>query len=194
MSIRDDIIAALRSNSTDQFVREHLFDRIPHLFNGDRSAFVTWKDHLARALEVDAACLTFVGSSAIGVSLNPDKGFKMFDDDSDIDVGIISHYHFTVSWRYLRTQGHRRAHLGPKTVAAWDDHVSRLIYWGTIATDQLLGILPFGHQWLKALSTMSTMSPTVGRDIKLRIYSDYDSLRSYQQLSARRARDEILTM
>lgn len=193
MSIRDDVLTVLRTEPTEKFVRESLFDRVPHVFNGDRNAFLFWKGTLARALEVDSACISFVGSAAIGISLNPNKGFKLFDDESDIDVGVISHYHFTISWRYLRTQGHRRLHLDTKTISAWDEHVSRLIYWGTIATDKLLGILPFGQQWLKALSLMSTISPTVGRDINLRIYADYESLRAYQELSAKKARDEILS-
>ena len=194
MSIRDDVLAALRAESTDKFVRDSLFDRVPHVFNGDRKAFLQWKHLLARALEVDPACLMFVGSSALGISLNPNKGFKSFDDESDIDVGVISHYHFTVSWRYLRTQGHRRLHLDQKTISAWNEHVTRLIYWGTIATDKLLGILPFGAQWLKALSYMATIPPTVGREVNLRIYSDYESLRAYQELSAKKARDEILSL
>lgn len=194
MSIRDDILATLRADPTDKFVRDSLFDRVPHVFGGNRKAYIHWKSLLAQSLEVDSACLSFVGSSALGISLNPNKGFKSFDDESDVDVGVISHYHFTVSWRYLRTQGHRRLHLDAKTISAWDEHVTRLIYWGTIATDKLLGILPFGAQWLKALSHMATVSPTVGREINLRIYADYESLRAYQELSARKARDEILSL
>lgn len=193
MSTRQDILRALASLPVDEFLAEHLFDRIPHVFGGDRHAFLSWKAGLSQAIEVDPACITLVGSSAVGISLNPAKGFKAFDTESDIDVGIISHYHFTVSWRYLRTQGHRRLRVDAKTLAAWDDHANRLIYWGTIATDKLLGILPFGLQWLDALTRMSNVSPTVGRDIKLRIYSDYESLRAYQALSVKHARDEVIS-
>ena len=186
------MIAALGSLPVKEFLSQNLFDRVPYIFNGDRSSFVSWKTQLSHAIEVDPACITFVGSSALGVSLNPNKGFKLFDDESDIDVGVISSYHFTVSWRYLRTQSHRRLHVDSKTLAAWNDHADRLIYWGTIATDKLLGILPFGKQWLDALSQMSKATPTIGRDINLRIYNDYESLRAYQELSVKKARDEVL--
>ncbi len=60
------------------------------------------------------------------------------------------------------------------------DHVHKYIYWGTIATDKLLPYLPFGKKWLEALDQMSRIAPTVGRDIKIRVYKDFDSLRSYQ--------------
>src|SRR5436190_1208070 len=96
-----------------------------------------------------------VGTSAIGVSLNPRKFFKVFDQGSDIDVAVISSYHFTIAWRFLRAQGHRRTHVDAKTRIAWNEHVNRFIYWGTIATDKLLGILPFGKEWLSAVNQMT---------------------------------------
>lgn len=186
-------MSAIEALSAADFISQYLFDRVPHVFGDERKSFLSWKGALAKAIEVDPACIILVGSSAVGISLNPSKGFRPFDSGSDVDVGVVSHYHFTVAWRFLRTQGHRRTHVDAKTRAAWDEHVTRYIYWGTIATDRLLGILPFGKQWLGALTTMAQISPTVARDINLRIYSDYESLRTYQILSAQRARDDILT-
>jgi hypothetical protein len=193
MSIRNQIISELSGLATPEFISEYLFDRVPYLFSDDRKTFLSWKNALAKAIEVDAACVTFVGSAALGISLNPAQGFKLFDDSSDVDIAVISSYHFTVAWRHLRTQGHRRTHVDARTRAAWDEHVRRYIYWGTIATDRLLGILPFGKQWLDALNKMAHIAPTIGRDINLRIYSDYESLRAYQLQSAQQAREEILT-
>jgi len=188
----NQVFTDLRELSPREFVSEYLFDRVPHLFSGDRKLYVEWKTKLANAIEVDPACIILVGSSAVGISLNPAKHFKRFDETSDIDVAVVSNYHFTVAWRFLRTQGHRRTHVDAKTRIAWDEHVRRFIYWGTIATDKLLGILPFGPQWLSAVTEMTRVTPTVGRDIKLRIYSDYESLRTYQVLSAQNAREDIL--
>jgi hypothetical protein len=193
MDIRCEVMSAIEALSAADFISQYLFDRVPHVFGDERRSFLLWKSALAKAIEVDPACITLVGSSAVGVSLSPSKGFKPFDSGSDVDVGVVSHYHFTVAWRFLRTQGHRRTHVDYKTRAAWDEHVKRYIYWGTIATDRLLGILPFGRQWLGALTTMAQVSPTVGRNINLRIYSDYESLRAYQILAAQLAREDILT-
>lgn len=187
------MLASLINLPPKEFLEHHIYDRIPYVFRDDRTSFISWKQRLSQSIEVDPACIQLVGSSALGISLNPNKGFKPFDEDSDIDVGIISHYHFTISWRYLRTQGHRRLHVDHKTRAAWDEHVNRLIYWGTIATDKLLGILPFGTQWISALTDMATVSPTIGRDVRLRIYSDFEALRAYQSLSVNSARDEAIS-
>jgi hypothetical protein len=193
MNVRDTILGALREREVRDFIAEFCFDRIPYIFSDDRRAFLEWKHSLAKGIDVDPACLNFVGSSAIGVSLNPSKGFKVFDEFSDVDVAVVSNYHFTVAWRFLRANSHRRTRVDHRTRTAWDEHVTRFIYWGTIATDRLLGILPFGLQWLNALTAMGRLAPTVGRDINLRIYSDYESLRAYQVQSALRAREELIT-
>jgi hypothetical protein len=188
---RETLIQALQGTSASAFLEQHLFDRVPHVFGDDRSLYVGWKRVLGEKIEVDPACLTVVGSAAIGSSLNPSKNLKGFDDQSDVDVAVVSSYHFTVAWRYLRTNGARRLSLDSRTRIAWDEHATKYIYWGTIATDRLLGILPFGLQWLKATSQMGALNPTQGRDVNLRIYADYESLRTYQMISIKHIRDSL---
>lgn len=185
---RDEFIESLKKESPTAFLELHVFDRIPAIFSGGRAQYVAWKRVLGESIEVDPACITIVGSAAMGVSLNPGKNFKLFDEDSDIDVAIVSSYHFTMSWRYLRMNGERRLNVDAKTRIAWDEHVKRYVYWGTIATDRLLGILPFGLQWLNAIGRISATPPTLGRSVNLRIYADYESLRAYQLQSVRSRR------
>lgn len=193
MECKTKILEALCSLPADKFVSEYFFDRVPYVFDGHRSSYVGWKTELASSIEVDPACVTIVGSSALGISLNPKKSFKPFDEKSDVDVAVVSSFHFTVAWRYLRTMGHRRTHVDARTRIAWDEHQTRFIYWGTVATDRLLGILPFGTKWLSALNKMSGVPPTVGRNVNLRIYSDFESLRAYQVHSVKHAREDIMS-
>lgn len=160
---REDLLQALKHDSSSRFLEEYVFDRIPHVFANDRSLFVAWKRALAEAIDVDAACVTIVGGAAVGYSLNPVRNFKAFDEQSDVDVAIVSHYHFTVALRYLRTSSERRLRVDQRTRIAWDEHVRRYIYWGTVATDRLLGVLPFGLRWLGAQTRMSSVDPTRGR-------------------------------
>jgi hypothetical protein len=186
---REAFIQSLRSESPVAFVENFLFDRIPAVFGSDRTLFVSWKRTLAKKIEVDPACITIVGSAATGASLNPSKNFKLFDEASDIDVAIISPYHFAIGWRYLRMNGARRLRVDARTRIAWDEHVNRYIYWGTLATDRLLGVLPFGLQWLTATSDIAQIAPTIGRSVNLRIYTDYDSLRAYHVQGVRNRRN-----
>ncbi len=190
---RETMIQTLQHLSVPTFLEEHVFDSVPHVFAGDRAAYVSWKRALGVALDVDPACPTIVGSAAVGYSLNPVKNLKPFNSGSDIDVAVISNYHFAVAWRYLRMNGTRRLKVDTRTRIAWDEHVNRYIYWGTIATDRLLGVLPFGLAWLAARSSMGLVDPTKGRDVNLRIYADYEALRAYQTMSLKSVRESLYT-
>lgn len=188
---RGALLEILKRDSPDKFLEEHVFDRVPHVFAADRALFIGWKRALAQAIQVDPACLTVVGGAAVGNSMSPGKNFKAFDEGSDVDVAVVSHYHFTVSWRYLRTNSARRMSVDERTRIAWDEHVKRYIYWGTIATDKLLGVLPFGLQWLRARTQMASIDPTKGRAVNFRIYDDFEALRSYQMMSIKTVRDSL---
>jgi hypothetical protein len=190
---REALLQTLQRLSAPIFLEEHVFDCVPHVFAGDRAAYVLWKRALGAAIDVDPACLTIVGSAAVGCSLSPVQSLKPFDSESDVDVAVISNYHFNIAWRYLRMNGMRRLKVDTRTRIAWDEHVNRYIYWGTIATDKLLGVLPFGLEWLKATGGMSLVDPTKGRDINLRIYADYEALRAYQMISVKNVRESLYT-
>ena len=189
---REAFITLLQGETPTRFIEDQFFDRVPHIFQADRVVFADWKRALGERLDVDPACLTLVGSSATGFSLNPNKNFKAFDNSSDVDVAVISGHHFTVGWRYLRMNGSRRMRVDARTRNSWNEHVTKYIYWGTLATDRLLGVLPFGREWLQASSHMAGLAPTQGRDVNLRIYSDYDALRAYQTQGARALREALL--
>jgi hypothetical protein len=189
---RANLIEGLKQTSVHAFIEKYVFDCVPCLFAGNRDLYIEWKRSLANEIEVDPACLTIVGSAAVGFSLNPAKNFRAFDSDSDIDVAVVSPYHFTIAWRYLRANSSRRMHVDKRTQTAWDDHVKRYIYWGTIATDRLLGVLPFGLEWLQSQSRMSSMNPANGRTINMRIYNDFESLRAYQVMCVKKLRELLL--
>ena len=170
-----------------------IMDRIPHIFADDIRAFARWRQTLASGLGVDPSSVLITGSAAFGVSLNPYKNYKYFDDSSDIDVAVISGYHFTEGWRSLRSIGAKRHGLSQVTKQSLDDHVTKYIYWGTIATDKILALLPYGKPWAAALEEMRNISPTNGRKIKARVYSDLQSLRAYQVHNLKNLKNEELS-
>jgi hypothetical protein len=183
--------AELLGREPDAFVSQYLFESVPQIFRGSLPNWVEWKQQLSDLIEVDSRDIVLTGSAAIGFSLNPKKGFKAFDDSSDIDCGIISPYHFEQAWRYLRKQRVVWMSLPRSTKSAIHDHRTRHVFSGAIATDWMLSILPFGSAWQSALELMSEIEPTKGRDVKLRIYKDFESLRHYQSSNIDRLRVAI---
>src|SRR2546426_11384821 len=63
--LRETVLKEITEKSPADFVAEHLFDRVPHVF-ANRQEFIMWKRRLAVRLEVDPADLTLVGSGATG--------------------------------------------------------------------------------------------------------------------------------
>jgi len=169
-----------------------ILERIPHVFDGDTELYIQWKEELSQKIHIDSSAIVFTGSSCCGFSLNPRKNYRDFAIGSDIDVALISQHYFDISWHTLRNLGTRYYDLVPRQRSAVDDHVNRLIYWGTIATDKILGILPFGKEWLIALNEMGQKKPFENRTVNIRIYKDFESLRDYQAKNLDKLRHKLL--
>jgi hypothetical protein len=170
-----------------------VFERIPHVFGGDRGLYVSWKHMLAEKIGVDPCCLVVTGSAGVGFSLSPGKNLKGFDRDSDVDVAVVSAHYFDLAWRAIRGLESKLLFLEPIAQAAIREHREKYIYWGTIATDKILHILPYAKEWMIALGSMGLVPPTEGRQVNARLYRDFDSLRRYQITSIEDLRPSLLT-
>jgi hypothetical protein len=177
--IKQRFITDLLSQPADLLASIWIIDRIPLIFDQDIKAYAEWRRFLAEGLGVDASALLITGSAAFGISLNPYKNYKYFDEKSDIDVAVVSDYHFMEGWRTLRNIGSIRHRLPQDVKQSIDDHVKKYIYWGTIATDKLLFLFPYGKKWTETLYKVSKIEPTIDRTINVRVYKDLNSLRAY---------------
>lgn len=132
----------------DFLVSKWVVEKLPHIFNGDYEKFLQTKLKLSKLLKVDSCSIIFVGSSCTGFSLSPNKKFREFNEKSDIDIAIISHYYFDVAWHTIRNITPFK--YTPDVQESIRTHRENLIYWGTIATDKILGIMPFAREWMQA--------------------------------------------
>lgn len=178
-----EVTAALHDLDAATFTDLHILDRVPAIF-ASREQYAKWRGTLASDLGVDPLCLVVVGSTAVGVSLSPktEKHLKAYHDESDIDLAIVSPLHFEEAWQFLRGLGPAANLQGRPDIAdllRW--HRRSLVFDGTIATDQLLPHLPFAARWQGALGRAGNAEPTQDRDVKARIYRDFESLRVYHR-------------
>lgn len=190
----DKLKSSIVDDHSDFVTSKWVLERIPFLFQDDLDLYIDWKERLSNLIEVDARAITITGSAAAGYSLNPDKNFRKFTKTSDIDVAVVSDYYFNVSWHYLRNLGPLRHSLNVKEKSSLEDHRKRLVYWGTIATDKIVQILPFGTKWIAAMEQMRKINPTIDRDINFRIYKDYESLREYQTNCISKLKDKLIVV
>lgn len=181
----------LRKLAPGIFASQYIFEAVPFIFDDDLACYVTWKTELGVRLATDPRAIAVVGSASLGFSLNPDKSFKHFDDSSDVDVAVVSYRHFESAWEHLRKLGAQRFGMSVEGQNAVNAHRTNYVFNGTIATDFILEYLPFAAQWLPAFAHMAGIPPTDGRDIRARIYRDFDSLREYQLRSVVAARAHL---
>ena len=185
------IVSDLRELQAAVFITRWFDEATPHVFGASRAGYLQWKSRIATELGVSWLDVVLVGSAAVGYSLSPYKKFKPFSADSDIDVAIMSPHYFDLAWRWMRRLGAERYRL-PQSAQEWvKEHEKRLVYWGAIATDQLLQYMPFGPDWVQKLAKLAQESPADGRTINVRLYRDHSSLESYLLDSVRKLRSTL---
>lgn len=163
--------------SYDFLTSKWVIERIPHIFNNNSEIYLKTKIQLASLINVDSCSIIFVGSASTGFSLSPGKNFRKFNDKSDIDIAIISHYYFDIAWHTLRNTNIHN--VSNETAQSIKEHRNKYIYYGTIATDKIIGLLPFGKEWLNAIQILQRSPLFENRDINFRLYRDHESLREY---------------
>ena len=187
-----DLLDDLMTGPLDLFCSRYIFDRTPHVFQDDWIGYLSWKAKLGSLLNVDSHDLVMIGSAAVGVSLSPTKNLRPFDDESDIDIAVVSQRHFDIAWRHLRSLGSSQLSMPAVVRDAIRDHKKHYVYLGVIATDQILVHLPFGPDWQRHIASMAKDAPTIGRNINMRLYHDSDALRFYHIEGLLRIRNQRL--
>jgi hypothetical protein len=190
--MKEDFLNDLIDLPVSFLASKWILERTPFAFNEDSELYLNWKEKLSKKILVDSSAIVFTGSSGCGFSLHPYKAYKKFNNESDIDIALVSDHHFDIAWHSLRNLGSKYYSLTPKQKTSVDDHVNRLIYYGTIATDKILPILPFGKEWTIALNAMTKEEPIDSRVINIRIYKDFKSLRDYQTNNLEKLRQTLL--
>ncbi|MBL0104615.1 MAG: hypothetical protein IPP51_13160 [Bacteroidetes bacterium] len=189
----DDFKAEITNTDISFMTSKWIIEKVPFIFSDNLENYIKWKEILANKIGVDSKAIVLTGSASVGFSLNPDNNLREFNEKSDIDVAIVSQHYFDLSWHFLRNIGTKRYGYNRKENGAIDDHRTRLIYWGTIATDKIIQLLPFGEKWIIALNEMAAFEPTKDRTINIRIYKDFEALRAYHLNNLKTIKDKLIT-
>lgn len=176
----------LKAADPPAWIDRNFLRQDPFAFDGAPVSFHETACELAQLLDVERNGVFCIGSGAIGLSVNPNKmvhgSLKRFDEESDLDVAIVSSRHFEIAWRELlrATQPHLR-----EIPAEISEHLKwqkKRLFDGAILSNKLLGSFSFGLDWIGALDRMGgRLEDALNRAVKaeLWIYRDYWSLRNY---------------
>lgn len=98
---RDEFIDALRNEKSPSQLLSTWLNSPAVPACTDAASYSQFKDAVIAKFP-GAVKVVIVGSANWGYSLNPGKAFKPFDDDSDVDVAIVSSQHFEETWKEIR--------------------------------------------------------------------------------------------
>lgn len=105
---KETLKTALRTKTAEEIYSEHfisgeiwIFKKIFHDHWFEK--YDEFRKYVAEKLGVHYNNIGIAGSAKLGVSMNPDKNYKQFDSDSDIDIIIVSPKLFEEFWeQYLQ--------------------------------------------------------------------------------------------
>jgi len=191
--VRDFIKKDIVDLQNSEFISKWIIDAIPFICGQNYSLYLQWRHYIAKQIGIDPNDIFISGSSCLGFSLSPHKMLRNFNNKSDIDVCIVSENYFNIAWYELRSiKSHSQYMSLEKFRGAIDAHRTKYIYWGTIATDKILGVFSFGSKWSEALETSRRFTCFENRDFNFRIYKDNKSFRDYTSLSVSDCRKALL--
>lgn len=141
----------------------------------------------AQAFDVDPNGIYCIGSGAIGISMNPKNiemgRLKRYGSGSDLDIAVISQFHFDQAWRDLRVLSHKAyTPATSSTLRRKLDHQQSRLFDGAIVANKLMSNLTFGTTWslqLRRLQFEWQERLDSSGGINMWIYRDYWSVRSY---------------
>ena len=98
---RQDFYDYLSSHSVEDVIQKYYFYGTPFVFRDDVNKYFELRKDIAKHFEIDPSDIFMVGSSKLGFSLAPDKDYREWTEESDIDIAIVDADLFDRFWKEL---------------------------------------------------------------------------------------------
>ena len=107
----DKFLQKISNSTPQQLAEQYLFEGSVHVMSENKD----YEKYLALIKNdyQNAQHIAIMGSANWGVSLNPRKNLKLFDETSDIDVAIVCIDSFNRTWEELRKYHRENYYLVP---------------------------------------------------------------------------------
>ena len=174
----------LRSGDAVEICRRHVvFGECAVISNEE---YFRLRNVVASKFDIHPNDVLVVGSGKLGFSIAPKKRYRPFNDDSDLDVVIISETFFDLVWMSV----HRFFDQG----GYWErkNQFHEYLFRGWIRPDKLPPDhkFPFGKEWWEFFNELSRSRDYSINRIRGAIYKNWYFLESYQSQAISKCIDE----
>lgn len=121
--MKDEVIKDITNLDTVSIYKKYLLGQDVWYFKQkepDRylQTYDTFKHYVANSLGINFNNISIVGSAKTGISLSPEKDFKLFDSESDFDLVLVSPTLFYQFWDAYLDLFREKINFGYKFVAS----------------------------------------------------------------------------
>ncbi len=166
----------LQSLDSLQIVRKHVFNGPSRILDSDK--YYQLKEAVCEHFDIEFNDVLMVGSGKLGFSIKQQRRYGLFNDDSDIDLAVVSTTLFSKIWK--------EAYLYQKSGAYWPKasdffkHLSE----GWIRPDKLppSKYFSFTGDWWGLFTALSKSERYGPYKIRGGIYQSWFFLQEYQKI------------
>ena len=177
----EEMKAAIEEKSADEIYNEFFISGEVWIFKnifGEQwfEQYDRFKKYVAQKLDVHYNNIGIAGSAKLGFSLNPKKNYKVFNDDSDLDIIVVSQKLFNEFWeQYLYDSYNPTTGINKKNV------VSFYIFRKYIALDCFRNN-EYYNNWIKKTNGFEKDIQVlfkIENEVHYRIFESWDSVKMY---------------
>ncbi|CAA0081302.1 Uncharacterised protein [Zhongshania aliphaticivorans] len=177
----------LRLLNSLQIVRKHIFNGACHLL--DNANYYQLKEDICEYFDVEFNDVLVVGSGKLGFSIKPQRRYGAFNDESDIDIAVVSTELFQKIWK--------EAYLYQRSGAYWPKSADFFKYLseGWIRPDKLPSskYFSFTEDWWNFFNKLTISERYGPYKIRGGLYQSWFFLQEYQKICVEQCLTEVKT-
>lgn len=175
----------LKTLNSLQIVRKHIFNGSSKILSDEQIYKI--KERICLQFDIDFNDILLVGSGKLGFSIKGTRRYQEFNDDSDLDIAVVSPLLFQKIWR--------EAYTYKKTGAYWPtkNDFFKFLSAGWIRPDKLptSSVFKFTGEWWSFFNDLTSSHEFGPYKIRAGLYQSWFFLEEYQQICVKECIEEI---
>lgn len=181
----EDFKSDLTKLNSLQIVRKHVFNGQSKILS-DATVYEL-KEEISSFLDVDFNDVQLVGSGKMGFSIKPSRRYGCFNDNSDLDIAIVSPFLFQKVWK--------EAFSYKKSGAYWpsSDSFFKFLSSGWVRPDKLPSSTHFAFtgRWWDFFNELTKSTKYGSYKIRAGLYQSWFFLEEYQKICVEQCMEEV---
>lgn len=190
-----EVKSDLQSKSVAEIYNKYLLGQDVWLFkeylkvSNPSKAYDDFKFYISDNLKIHFNNIAITGSSKTGISFSPQKKLKLFNDNSDLDIVLVSEKHYMNFWQAYVEMYYRQVSLSEYIP------VCKSLFKGFISLKDPTEKHPIIKDWIKTVNPFIKdlqLFFKIDRSINYRIYKSWEAVERYHYYGIKQLKKYIV--